>query len=101
MYLTCRDANGVVHSFDLAKRAMQKPLRIGRGNQVDIVLRDEKCSRIHCSVLNWDELYILRDMGSRNGTQVNGHEIDFEVIKPGDVIQVGGTQLTAAASLEP
>ncbi len=64
-------------------------LTIGRSPEADIVIRDEKVSRIHASVILWAGDYVIKDLGSRNGTLINGNMIDVAVLKPGDSIKVG------------
>lgn len=69
-----------------------KPLTIGRhGNNV-IVVADEGVSRHHCVVELADDEVIVRDLESRNGTKVNGEEIQMKVLAEGDIIQVGQTR---------
>ncbi len=64
-------------------------LTIGRSSEADIVIRDDKVSRIHSSIILWAGDYVIKDIGSRNGTLVNGKTIDVAVLKPGDSIKVG------------
>jgi len=66
-----------------------KPITIGRGNEADVVISDEKVSRIHCGIRLWDGAYFLKDLKSRNGTVVNGDLVDVVKLKPGDRIRVG------------
>ena len=87
---------------------------IGRAPTNRIVLDDEVCSRNHCEIFYTDFAWVIRDLGSRNGTLVQGLAItqDHE-LQEGDVIEVGDTQaiftfdiarfssrLTSAGSIE-
>ena len=67
------------------------PITIGRGPDNVIVLADPKASRRHCVIEKSDEGVIIRDLGSRNGTTVNGSRIEVSPLKEGDIIGVGDT----------
>ncbi|MCX6997564.1 MAG: FHA domain-containing protein [Kiritimatiellaeota bacterium] len=70
------------------------PITIGRGHENDVVLPDEKVSRIHCGLRWWDGAYYLKDLQSHNGTWVNEERIDVVRLLAGDHLRVGGTVLT-------
>jgi signal transduction histidine kinase len=66
---------------------------IGRGMRAEIALEDRLVSRNH-AVISQDEAgWLVRDLGSRNGTLVNGRRIDVERLRCGDRITVGQTVL--------
>jgi len=67
------------------------PITVGRGPNNVIVLVDAKASRRHCVIEKTDEGIIIRDLGSRNGTTVNGNRIEVAPLKEGDIIGVGDT----------
>lgn len=68
---------------------------LGRGLESDIRLKDIKSSRRHCQVVKAAEGYKLVDLGSGNGTYVNGILVDREhKLRNGDTIQIGGTTIT-------
>ena len=63
---------------------------IGRGPDNTISIVDERASRQHCTVEHTDDGdWVVRDLGSRNGTKLNQVRIDAAVVRPGDVIRVG------------
>lgn len=66
-----------------------KPLRIGRSIQNDIVLATSKASRFHAEVTYQDGNYILRDLNTSNGTFLNGQRVTEKVLEVGDEIQIG------------
>jgi DNA-binding response OmpR family regulator len=72
---------------------------IGRGAENDIVLAVERVSRRHAQV-TWDGTrYRLADLGSRNGTFVNGHRIaESRILQHGDVLSLAGVELTFDAA---
>ncbi len=70
-----------------------KPICIGRAVDNDIRVDDTLVSRHHCQIEPGPEGPILLDLGSSNGTQVNGERVDRQVLVDGDQIQVGGAQI--------
>jgi pSer/pThr/pTyr-binding forkhead associated (FHA) protein len=69
------------------------PVTFGRGKDAAVQLDDPKCSRIHAAIRYWDDIFIVRDVNSHNGTFLNGVKIDVARVQPGDVIKVGDTEL--------
>ena len=65
-------------------------LTIGR-KQADIVLNDPEASRTHCSITIYDDIVMVEDLGSANGTLVNNRVIQSAVLKNGDTLRVGMT----------
>ena len=64
--------------------------RLGRSERNDIVLKDRFVSADHAEVSRRGESYVLRDVGSTNGTFCNGARIEAEVVlRDGDRIGVG------------
>lgn len=63
---------------------------IGRGPDTDIVLPERQVSRHHLKILFRDGRYLLQDLGSKNGTHLNGMQIQNATvpIQDGDEIQV-------------
>jgi sulfur carrier protein ThiS len=66
---------------------------IGRGDTADLLLPNVSVSREHCRVLVGRQNTSIEDMGSQNGTIVNGKRIEQHVLKSGDEVQVGKFQL--------
>lgn len=66
-------------------------LQIGRNESCDIFIDDEDVSRNHARIEIKEDLILLEDLGSTNGTLVNGKEIKTCVLKDGDRIQIGNT----------
>lgn len=69
---------------------LEKPeLLIGRDEQCDLVIADRRVSRQHARISLEGDGYILTDLGSRNGTFVNGRELDQPyALQDGDEIQL-------------
>ena len=68
-------------------------LTIGTASGSELVLSDQTVSRRHCEILVRNEQYLLRDLGSTNGTLLNGTPVVEAYLTPGSVIQVGATQV--------
>ena len=65
---------------------------IGRDAGCQICLDDEFISQLHARVVDNQGRYILEDLGSTNGTYVNGRKINYPVdLRHGDRIKIGGT----------
>jgi FHA domain-containing protein/uncharacterized protein DUF1707 len=65
-------------------------LSIGRGPSCDCLLPEESVSRRHAELRREGERWFIRDLGSRNGTRVNGMRVLEEVeVRPGDRITLG------------
>jgi pSer/pThr/pTyr-binding forkhead associated (FHA) protein len=61
-------------------------LVIGRGSECDLVLDEPEMSRRHAMIENSDDGIFLRDLGSANGTYVNGVQVRDAVLHPDDQI---------------
>lgn len=61
-------------------------LTIGRGSDCDLVLDEPEMSRRHAMIENSGDGLYLRDLGSANGTFVNGVQVKNAVLHPGDQI---------------
>ena len=78
-------------------------LRIGTGATCHLVLTDDTISRHHCELVRDSTGYLLRDLGSTNGTYVGRVRIQEAYVEPGTEIRVGQTEivLRASARTEP
>jgi DNA-binding NtrC family response regulator len=68
-------------------------LRIGKSTGNDLVLDDATVSREHCEIVRDEKGFLLRDLGSTNGTLLDGAEIREGYLRPGTVITVGRIEL--------
>ncbi|ACL24534.1 FhaA domain-containing protein [Chloroflexus aggregans] len=66
---------------------------IGRGLDNDIILEDTRVSRKHAQLRYRQRRFWLTDLGSTNGTFVNGERIAERALRDGDVISLGGLEL--------
>jgi serine phosphatase RsbU (regulator of sigma subunit) len=72
---------------------LQKELfTIGRRTAADLQIASTDVSRDHAEILNNGKQYILRDLGSRYGTFVNGEQVTERTLLSGDRIRLGRTE---------
>lgn len=68
---------------------LSTPLTIGREEDNDIQLNDERISRFHAKIQCDAGRIILTDLDSTNGTRVNGHPVRLRALQPGDLVTIG------------
>src|SRR5581483_2730539 len=62
---------------------------IGRGAQCDLIIDDASLSRRHCRVFRSGDSFVIEDLGSRNGTRVDGAVISFAVpLREGSIVHL-------------
>ncbi|HET7685837.1 MAG TPA: DUF3662 and FHA domain-containing protein [Candidatus Limnocylindria bacterium] len=66
---------------------------IGRASDNDVILDDPLVSRHHCQLKLQHGAYGFADLGSRNGSFVNGQQVNEIALGPGDVIRIGATSI--------
>jgi len=64
-------------------------LLLGRSSGCQLVFADDTVSRRHAELRMTDGRWILRDLGSSNGTWVNGRQVMEAEVAPGDDVQLG------------
>lgn len=77
-------------------RLTQYETVIGRGEEAQIDLNDEQVSKRHCLLRVEGPVCTLQELGSLNGTRVNGRKLRDETairLRHLDEIQIGGTRL--------
>jgi len=70
---------------------IERRVRIGRQSDNDLVVVDPGVSRHHAEVINAGGACTLHDLGSTNGTYVNGSVVHEHALRDGDQISVGST----------
>ncbi len=75
-----------------------EPVVIGRLPECAVVLADPNVSRRHAEVRRVDDSVVVTDLGSTNGTRVNGIPVREQVLASGDEITVGSTTLVVEMS---
>ncbi len=76
----------------------EEPLSIGRLAECDVVLTDSSVSRRHAEVRRNGSDFVIVDLGSTNGTKVNGATVKERRLADGDEISVGTAKLRFEAS---
>jgi len=67
------------------------PAMIGRGADAEVHVDDRWASRRHCQIDEVDGTLVVRDVGSRHGTFVNGESVRSAHLMPGDRLTIGAT----------
>jgi hypothetical protein len=67
---------------------------IGRSPDCDVFLDDVTVSRRHAEITHENDSYVIRDLGSLNGTFVNRHRIETSVLADDDEVQIGKYRMT-------
>ncbi len=74
------------------------PIVIGRDPDTGLQIVDKGVSRQHAEIFRVGEMVFIRDLGSRNGTFINGEKLEEELLREGDQVRVGTTQLVFESS---
>ena len=61
---------------------------VGRKEECDLRLDHKSVSKMHCVIVKTDGLLLLRDLGSTNGTRVNGQRIRRAALLPNDQLSI-------------
>ncbi len=83
----------VINGGDLGKRypLTRRSTVIGRSSKTDVQIDEDSISRNHAMIMNRGERYLLKDLGSTNGTYVNDRPIDEFDLRDGDLLKIGRT----------
>jgi hypothetical protein len=81
-------------------RLDRKATAIGRHPDSDVFLDDITVSRRHVVIDKTDTGYVLRDVGSLNGTYVNKKRVDESPLRYGDEVQIGRYRLSFVVGTE-
>lgn len=63
---------------------------VGRSRGCDVRVADTTVSARHARLVRRGGVWSVHDLGSTNGTWVNGARVDFAVLRPGDALRLGG-----------
>jgi hypothetical protein len=81
------EAEPTVHELTMVRT------EIGRGLQADVRFKDRRVSRRNTIIVFVNDEFRIRDLGSGNGTLLNGSRVGEYVLKDGDEVTVGRTKL--------
>jgi len=85
---------GFLRIGDGPRVPVEHGLTIGRVAGCDLVIQDTKASRRHARVVVEGGVVEIEDLGSSNGTLLNGKPVQRRMLRHGDVVQIGTTLLT-------
>lgn len=77
-----------------------RPMTVGR-KRGDLVLDDPLVSGAHCRIVRQDGQFVLQDLGSTNGTMVDGRLVREQVLRPGAEITIGASRMILFLGAEP
>ncbi|MBF6611789.1 MAG: FHA domain-containing protein [Chloroflexi bacterium] len=89
-YLQPQTGDMVGRDFPVSKTLVS----MGRGLDNDLVVDDPRVSRHHAQITFRHSHYLLRDLRSTNGTFVNNQPVEAVVLASGDIVSLGGFELT-------
>jgi DNA-binding NtrC family response regulator len=68
-------------------------LTIGSSRACDLVIREATVSKKHAELIVTGGRFMVRDLGSTNGTRLNGTDVREAFLKPGDVVELGRSRV--------
>lgn len=85
----------VIHGEGFGQRAdiRDEPVVVGRSSDAALCIRSPSVSRRHCELRRCGEAYVIRDLGSTNGTRIGDHAVREARLSDGDQITIGGSIL--------
>lgn len=72
---------------------MNREIIIGRSSDLDMVLVEDMVSRRHAKITTTEGDIFIQDMGSTNGTFVNGAKITKQFLRDGDEVRIGEARM--------
>lgn len=84
----------VITSGDRVREFTQSRVVLGRGKEADLRIDDPNVSRMHAAIYWNNGRLMIDDLGSTNGTMVNGYPVTSTVLRPRDVVAIGESRMT-------
>ena len=72
----------------------------GRDEDCDVRLDHKSVSKLHCVIVKTDGVLLLRDLGSTNGTRVNGQRVRRAALLPNDTLAVANLKYVVKFGVE-
>ncbi|MCU7834764.1 MAG: GGDEF domain-containing protein [gamma proteobacterium symbiont of Taylorina sp.] len=99
--ITLKPVISVIHGIDKGRIfPFTSSVTIGRGSNADFIINDEQISRIHIKVTLKANAFIIEDMGSTNGTYIEGNKINNLTAVAGSVVHIGESKLVFSLKSE-
>ncbi|MCK4829984.1 FHA domain-containing protein, partial [bacterium] len=89
--------DGRTYDFPLSK----EEITIGRSEDNDVVLANNSVSRNHARIIKSESGYVITDLGSFNGTKINGKLVQSSPLVHDDQIKIGPLELTFLTKTKP
>jgi len=89
--------DGRTYDFPLSK----EEITIGRSEDNDVVLANNSVSRNHARIIKGESGYVITDLGSFNGTKINGKLVQSSLLVHDDQIKIGPLELTFLTKTKP
>lgn len=77
---------------------IKEKISIGRRSDNTLPIENSSVSGHHCEIVFENERYVLRDLGSTNGTRVNHKDVTESKLRAKDIVQVGSVEFMFDAS---
>jgi pSer/pThr/pTyr-binding forkhead associated (FHA) protein len=74
---------------------------VGRKEDCDLRLDHKSVSKLHCVLVKTDGLLLLRDLGSTNGTRVNGQRVRRAALLPNDQVAIANYKFRVHLGSDP
>lgn len=68
-------------------------IRVGRVEENHIAIKDQQVSRFHLQMEFRDHVLMVKDLNSKHGTYMQGQRIEAVILKPGEIISMGDSEL--------
>ena len=78
-----------------------RPLLMGRAQDADLVLVDDYASGRHARLFPQGTRWFLEDLGSTNGTTLNGRALSSALLEPDSIIDIGATRIVYRVLAQP
>src|SRR5436309_2818928 len=78
---------------EVGRVPLEGPVLVGRSPECSVSIRDVLLSRVHCQIEPDGQGWAISDLGSKNGTLIDGQIVTRHVLKDGDVVHMGKSSI--------